>query len=122
MNEYQTPQTVKKTALSSLFDNTRFRSMFRHFENMSEQYDEEETEIFITSQKNLEKKKQFENRAKAFANKFIDKGFDFFQHFSLNESAEKHRFVSLKIDNFREFKRMIRNTIEKKNDIGFFRS
>ena len=55
MSEYQASQIVKKAALSNSFDNTKFRFMSRHSENMSEQYDEK-TEIFITPQKNLEKK------------------------------------------------------------------
>ena len=119
MNEYQAPQTVKKAALLGLSNNTRFRSMSRHFENMFEQYDEK-TEIFITSQKNLEKEKQFENRAKTSANKFIDKGFDFFQHLSLNENVEEHRFVSLKIDDLKDFKRIIRDIIEEEKWYQFF--
>ena len=78
---------------------------------MFEQY-EEETEMFITPQKNLEKRKQFENRAKTSANKFIDKEFDFSQHFFLNEGAKGHRLASLKIDDFKEFKKMIRDITE----------
>ena len=112
MSEYQAPQTAKKAALSGPSGNTRSRSMSRHFENMPEQYDEK-TEIFITPQKNLGKRKQLENRAKTFANKFIDKGFDFSQHSFLNEGVEGHRFASLKIDDFREFKRMIRDITKK---------
>ena len=74
---------------------------------------EEKSEIFVIELKNSKKEKQSKNRAKTIANPYNSKMLDFSHHFVTIEMFEKNRSISLKIEDIREFRKIIKNTIEE---------
>lgn len=86
--------------------------MSRHSEGMPGQYQEEETEILLESSGYFGKRKQPESRTETSAVKSNNKELDFSHHPFLTGKSDEDLPTSLKIEDVREFKRIIRDTTE----------
>lgn len=87
---------------------------------MSRPYNKEQTEISITIQDNFKKWKQLESCGKSSANKFTDKRFDYFQHLSFDVSVKEYCSALLKVEDLREYEKMIQDIVEGEKWHQFF--
>lgn len=88
--------------------------MSRLFEDILSQH-KKETKNFITLLKTIAKEKQSENQAKITAKKTSDKELDFSHHLAAIEMFEENLPASLKFEDFREFKKIIRDSTKGEN-------